>query len=182
MRRIRKRAQIKPQLFFRQNEAIRVPEVRLLDENDVHIGIMPTTEALAMARERGFDLVEINPKGLPPIAKIIEYGQFKYQKEKELKKQKVAQKKTDIKGVRLSARIGKHDMDVRLRSAKAFLEEGNKIKIEILLRGRERQHADIGEEQIRAFIKLLSEEVDVKIEQPVKRMGGQLTAIVASAK
>jgi len=182
LRRIRKKPTKKPSVFYRLNERIRVPELRVIDENDNHIGIMSTEEALRMAKERELDLIEINPKSIPPIAKISDFGQYKYQKEKELRKQKSSQKKTDTKGIRLSTRIGQHDFEVRLKQAKKFLAQDDKIKIEIILKGREKQYTDIAINQINEFINKLNKEKEIKIEQPAKRQGGQVTAIIEAAK
>jgi len=167
----------KPQFHYWINEKIIADKVRVIDEEDGHLGIMPLAEALNLAKQKELDLVNINPSSDPPTVKIIDFGRFKYQKEKELKKNKNV-KITETKGIRLSSRIGKHDLDVRLEQAKKFLEKGDKLKIEIILRGRERQHADVAQELISDFIKKIEEEIELKIEQPSKRQGSQVTAIV----
>ena len=164
--------------FFRCNEQIRAPEVRVIGPDGAHIGTLPTAEALKMAEERELDLVEINPKAQPPTAKIMDFGQFKYQKEKEAKKIKSQQKKSTIKGIRLSVRISEHDKNVRLEQSKKFLEEGNKVKIDIILRGRERQHPELAKEQIQGFIKQIEDKIKIKIEQNVIRQGNTVTAIL----
>lgn len=167
----------KPQFFYELNERIRAEEVRVIDEEEGHLGVMSREEALKLAREKEMDLIIINPTSAPPTVKITDYGRFKYQKEKELKKQKAA-KITETKGIRLSPRIGKHDLEVRLEQAKKFLEKGDKLKIEIILRGRERQHADVAENLINDFLNKINEEIELKTEQPTKRQGNQVTAIV----
>lgn len=154
----------------------------MVDEEGNFLGVMSKNEALALARGKDFDLVEVNPKSEPPLAKILDYGQFKYQKEKEMRKQRIAQKKTDTKGIRLSSRIGKHDLDTRLKQAKKFLGQGNKLKIEIILKGRERQHTDVAIEQIKNFIENLKQEMELKIEQSPQRQGRQVTAILNQIK
>lgn len=161
------------------NQQIRVPELRVIDENGEHLGIIPTHKALEIAKERELDLVEIAPKGNPPTAKILEYGQFKYEKEKELKKQKQAQKTTEIKGIRLSPRIGQHDLEVRKEKAKSFLEKGDKVQIEIILRGREKRFANLTKDVINGFIKALDEEIGVKVEQPITRQGAKLSTLIS---
>ncbi len=182
MRRVRKKPQKKPQELFKVNERIKSPELKVIDDEGNFLDAMPKQKALDLARQKELDLVEINPKANPPIAKILDYGQFKYQKEKEMRKQKASQKKTDTKGVRLSSKIGKHDIDVRLNQGKKFLEQGNKLKIEIILKGREKQHTGVAIEQIKEYIDEISKEMEIKVEQPVKRQGGQVTAIIAPAK
>ena len=140
MRRTWRKAKPKPEKRFRANEQIRIPQVFLIDENGERLGEIDTRDALERARDIGLDLVEVNPTARPPVAKIMDYGQFKYEQEKKKHKQKVAQKKVDTKGVRLSVRISKHDLELRIRQGKKFLSQGNKLKIEMVLRGRERAH------------------------------------------
>ena len=162
--------------LVRYNEWIRVPQVRVIDENGEHMDVMDTAKALAMARERGMDLVEINPGANPPVVKIIGYGQFKYQKEKEARKAKAHAKSVEVKGIRLSLRIGEHDLQVRRDQSKRFMDEGNRVRIEIILKGRERQHADLAQKIIQEFVASL---MDVRIDQPFARQGGILSMVVA---
>lgn len=167
------------EVHFRANDQIRVPEVRVIDENGENLGLLPTWQAIKEAENRGLDLVEVFPKGDVPTCKIMEYGQFKYEKEKELKKQKAAQKTNEIKGIRLSARIGQHDLDIRKEQAKAFLEKGHKIQVEIILRGRERQFTNLAKDVINQFIKDIDTEIGAKTEQPISVQGGKLSVIIA---
>jgi translation initiation factor IF-3 len=163
---------VEPQ--YRANEHIRVPEVRVIDENGKNVGVIPTAEALTLARERGFDLVEVMPNAQPPIAKFLDWGQFK-----EARKQKAHAHKVEVKGIRLSLRIGAHDRDVRLEKAKEFLEGGDRVQVEVILRGRERQFMDLAKQVMDSFVKGLDESVGVKIDQPFARQGGRLTVVVA---
>jgi len=169
-----------PKILYRVNHQIRVPEVRLIDENGAPAGVVPLSEALARAQTAELDLVEVSPKAVPPVAKILDYGQFKYQKEKELKAQKVKQKTGEIKGIRLSLRIGQHDFDIRLEQAKRFLSEDNKVKIEIILRGRERQYTGQAKENMESFATALGN--NVKVEQPFAAQGGKLSMVIAPVK
>ena len=139
------------------NEKIRAPQVAVIDEAGQSLGVKDTPEAIALARERGYDLVAVSPKSDPPVTKFLDYGKFKYQKEKEGQKTKARQKKVNIKTVKVSARIGQHDLEIRKKRASKFLEEGNKVKIELRLRGREHQHVDLAKEIINNFIKSLQE-------------------------
>ncbi|MFH1088930.1 MAG: translation initiation factor IF-3 [Candidatus Uhrbacteria bacterium] len=164
---------------YKTNREITAPELRVVDENDVSLGVISTAEAIRIAEERGFDLVEVSPKAEPPVAKILDHGQFRYQKEKEVRKQKVQSHEVDIKGVRLSVRIGEHDLTIRKAQAKKFLERGDKIRPEIVLRGREKAHAYLAEEIITNFIKALEEYFPLRVEQPINKQGGRITAIVA---
>lgn len=156
------------------NQAIRTPFLRLIDEDGNVLGVMETRKAMGLAQERGYDLVEVSPKANPPVAKFIDYGEYKYKKEKQ--EQKVRQKKVDVKGVRLSLRISKHDLDLRSKKAAEFLEEGHKVKIELMLRGREREHKELAEEIVNNFILSLGELA--KTEQSCQRQGGMITAII----
>lgn len=160
------------------NEQIRVNEVRVIDDEGQNLGVMPTPEAVRLAREKELDLVLVFPKAEPPIAKILDYGKFLYQKDKEARKQRAKQKKIEVKGVRLSLRIGAHDRDVRLDQAKGFLEAGDKVKIEIILKGRERQHAGMAREAIGQFIEALNQLIPTRIEQPLAFQGGRFSATV----
>lgn len=181
MRRIFHRKKIDHGPQFRANEWIRVPEVRVIDEQGKNLGIMATNLALGMARERGLDLVEVSPKEKPPITKFLDFGRFKYQKEKEARIQKAGAKKVEIKGVRLSLRIGEHDFEIRRKKALEFLNSGDKVQVEIILKGRERQHAALAAGVIRKFVDLLSSEVSVRIDQPLSYMGGRFTMTISKA-
>ena len=135
MRISRKKRPDKPLIpHYNTNEHIAVMEVRLLGVENENLGIMKTTEAQAKARELGVDLVEINPKADPPVCKLVEFTKFKYQKEKEAKKQKASSHESEIKGIRLSVRIGEHDLNVRISQAEGFLDSGDRVKAEIILR------------------------------------------------
>lgn len=151
----------------------------MIDEAGVNLGVLATPEALKIAAERGYDLVEVSPKENPPIAKLIDYGQFKYEREKEARKQKAHAKQVEVKGVRLSARIGEHDLETRRNKAREFLEAGNKIMVEVVLRGRERQHADLAEHVMKDFIASLQQFFPIRIEQPLTRQGGRMQILVA---
>lgn len=184
MRISRRRKHKKPQVvepIYRCNEQIRAPEVRVINSEGGNIGVMSTDEALQLAASKELDLVEVHPKAEPPIAKIMDYGQFKYQKEKEARKLRAKQHKVEVKGIRISVRISDHDLGVRLKQAKKFLKSGDKVKVEIVLRGRERRHPDLAKEQIEGFINELKKELEIKIEQPVKKQGGMVSALIAKA-
>jgi translation initiation factor IF-3 len=180
MRRTWRKAKPKPEKRFRANEQIRIPSVFLIDENGERLGEFNTAEALERARDIGLDLVEVNPTARPPVVKIMDYGQFKYEQEKKKHKQKVAQKKVDTKGVRLSVRISKHDFELRIRQAKKFLSQGNKLKIEMVLRGRERAHPGKAEEVVRDFVEEIKQEEELNIvtEQELTKQGGRFTMVI----
>ncbi len=164
--------------IFRANEQIMAPTVRVIDEEGTMLGELATAKALALAKERGFDLIEVSPKAVPPVCKFLDYGQFKYQKEKEARIQKARAKKVDVKGIRLSAKMSQHDMDIRSTQSKEFLAEGHKLKIEIMLRGREKEHGDLAFQRIEQFIAGLQQTYQLGLEQPITRSGGNVSAIV----
>jgi len=179
--RIHYRRRSKPQdqgTQYRANERIRVPEIRVIDEEGEMLGVMTTEKALAMARERELDLVEVSPKANPPVCKLIDYGAFKYQKDKEMRQQKAKAKKVEVKGIRLSVKMGDHDKNVRLVKALEFLKDKQKLKLEMILRGREKAHGDLAMQRIRDFIAELETHTPVYVEQDVKRQGGNVSAIV----
>lgn len=175
--RVRKpKIQIPP---FKVNELITAPTLMVIDENKQSVGVMSREDALKLAHEREMDLVEVFPKAEPPVAKLIDYGAFKYQKEKELRKQKAQSKEIEVKGVRLSVRISEHDLDVRFQQGKKFLERGDKVRVEIVLRGREKAHTDIAEEVVNRYIDMLRNAYPLRTEQPISKQGGRVTAVVA---
>lgn len=165
---------------FRFNEQIRNPEVYVIDENGENRGKINTADALAMAREAELDLVEVNPKGDAPVVKIMDYGQFKYEQEKRAHKQKVQQKKVELKCVRLSVRIGQHDLDMRVEQADKFLKRGDKLRIELMLKGREKQFPEKGAATVRDFVEILKKKEGLKlgIEQDLTRQGGRFNMVL----
>lgn len=162
---------------YKTNEKIEAPEVRLVTDDGAEV--MATYKALEIAEEAGLDLIEISPKANPPVCKIMDYGSFKYQKEKEIKKQRAAQKEVDTKGIRLTLRIGSGDMEVRRKQACKFLDKGNKVKIELVLRGREKAYRDRAKTIVEDFIKLLEEDYQLRIESPIKQAGNGMSATIA---
>ena len=118
---------------------IRVPQVRVRDEDGSQLGVMPTHQALAMAQERGFDLVEVAPTAAPPVAKFLDYGQYKYELTKRDKEAKRKQRAVEFKEVRLTPKIGIGDFETKVHRAIEFLEDGDRIKVTVRFRGRERR-------------------------------------------
>ena len=163
---------------FNINERIVAPEVRVLDNEGKNIGVMSTIAAIARAQELEMDLVEINPKANPPVTQIIGFSHFKYQKEKQAKKQKIQSHVSDLKGIRLSISIGDHDLEIRLNQSITFLDRGDKIKPEIILHGRENAKPSIAFDVLKKFHKKLSEKMEVKYEQEPTKQGNKVTAII----
>ena len=182
MRRTWRKAKPKPEKRFRSNEPIRVPSVFLIDENGERKGEVETQKALSQAREAELDLVEVNPTAKPPVVKIMDFGQFKYEQEKKAHKQKTQQKKIDTKGVRLSVRISKHDFRLRVDQGKKFLSKGDKLKIDLILKGRERQHPEKAVELIREYAAELEkdEELTINKEQDLTKQGGRFTMVLVN--
>lgn len=162
---------------FRVNEAIKAPEIFLIDEQGARLGAMPVEAARALAAERGYDLIEVSPLAQPPVCKLQNFAQLKYQSSKHLAKSKSKIKKVDIKGVRLSLRISPHDLEMRQQQAKKFLSKGDKVKVEIVLRGREKGRADLAVQVINDFTSKLE---GTTIEQPPARLGNRLSALVSN--
>lgn len=134
------------------NDKIRSKEVRLIDENGENHGIILTSKALAMAEESGLDLVVIGINQAPPVAKIMDYGKYRYELEKKAKEAKKKQHVVEVKEVKVRYKIDTHDYEVRLKSVKKFISQGNKVKIVVMLRGREMQHSTLAFDLIGRFL------------------------------
>lgn len=164
---------------YRLNNRIRVPELRVIDENGDNVGVISTQDALALAQEKGLDLVEVSPMAQPPVAKILDFNKLKYQEEKDRRKERASQKKVETKGIRLSFRISDHDAQVRMKQAEKFLGQDHKVKIEMILRGRERRHMDMAKENITKFIDEINQHTPVFVEQAIGAQGGKLSVLIA---
>ena len=151
--------------FKRINYQIRVPRIFLIDEVGNKLGETDTSEGMRMAEEKDLDLVEVSPNSHPPICKIMDWGKYLYQKQREQKKPKTQ----DIKVIRVSFKIGVHDKEIKIKKAKDFLKEGHKVKVSMMLRGRENVFATQAIESVKEFANGLSE--FGKIESQVKKMG-----------
>ena len=163
---------------IRINEEIRAREVRVIGQSGEQLGIMSSKEAFNLAQEAGLDLVEISPNAEPPVVKIIDWGKFQYQKMKEQQKNKRKAKQVELKQMRFGLKIGSGDLDIKLRKVKKFLSAGNKVKIQIVFKGREMAHKEIGFEMANKIISLLEEEAIV--EQKPQMAGRNLSLVVRS--
>jgi translation initiation factor IF-3 len=130
---------------------IRIPQVRVVDEEGAQLGVMPTPKALEMAQERGYDLVEVAPMASPPVVKFLDFGQYKYELTKREKEAKRKQRSVTFKEVRLTPKIGTGDFDTKVHRAIEFLEDGDRIKVTVRFRGRELTHPEIGRNLIARF-------------------------------
>ena len=129
-----------------------------------------------MAREKGLDLIEIAPNIRPPVCRIIDYGKYQYQKSKKEKEQKSKQKRIEVKGIRISLRIGQHDLETRTKQAEKFLNKGHKVRIEIILKGREKNLIDMAKEKLNQFIKTIP--LETKIEQEIRKQPRGLSVVI----
>lgn len=159
------------------NHRIRVPEVRVVGAEGDQLGVMETRQALRLAQEQGMDLVEIAPNAQPPVCRILDYGKYKYD---QAKKQKEAKKKAhtvDIKGIRMRYGTEAHDLEYRVKDARRFLEEGDKVQVTLIFRGREMSHPEIAKAQME---KLSAAVADVAVvERPPSIEGRRMTMLLA---
>ncbi|MEK7094923.1 MAG: translation initiation factor IF-3 [Patescibacteria group bacterium] len=169
-----------PELAFEANAKIRADELRVIGETGEMLGVMSRATALQLAEERESDLVVVSPKAVPPVAKLVNLGQFKYQKEKEARKQKAQSKQTETKVIRLTLRIGEHDQNVRMKRALEFLGRRDKVKGEIVLRGREKAHVELAKKILQTFMDKLTVAAGkpIQVEQPISYIAGRLTIVV----
>jgi translation initiation factor IF-3 len=151
--------------------------VFVIDDEGKQLGEMPILEAMALAREHLLDLVEVSPKAQPPVCRIMDYGKHLYQQSKQLRIAKAKQKKVEIKGIRIGFRTDTHDLDFKKVQANKFLKQGDKVKIDIVLRGREKAHQDMARENLQKFIATI--ETPYKVEDPIKRFPGGYNVTIA---
>ncbi|MDP8924769.1 MAG: translation initiation factor IF-3 [Chloroflexota bacterium] len=164
----------------RINRAIRVPEVRLIDEDGAQLGVVPTPQALEMARQRDLDLVEVAANAVPPVCKLLDYGRFKYEQTKKEREAKKHQHASELKELRLRPGTDEHDLDVRARNARRFIEEGHKVRLLVRFRGREAAHPEIARAQINRIAGSLR---DIAIiEQGPLMEGRSMFAVLARAR
>ena len=160
------------------NNQIRAQEVRVVDETGKQLGIMPLREALQIAQERSLDLAQVTEKVEPPVCKITDYGKYQYQQEKKERKTK-KQKGGELKGIRLTFNISQHDLETRAKAAAKFLKRGDKIKIELRLRGRERALGDFARGKVAKFLEVLKNLIPIKTERELKREPRGFTMIIS---
>jgi len=160
------------------NEQIRADKVRLIDPNGKQLGIFDLKQALEKAREAGLDLIKITDKTDPPVCKIMDYGKYLYQQEKKERRRQKTTKAGELKNIRLTFNISLHDLETRVRTAEKFLAKGNKVRIEMKLRGREKTHGDFAKQKINQFLEILQKSIPFKIERELKREPRGLTMII----
>ncbi|MBR1721275.1 MAG: translation initiation factor IF-3 [Treponema sp.] len=165
---------------LRINEQIRVREVRLVDDEGEKNGIIPTIEALKLAKERDLDLVEVSPNANPPVCKILNYGKYRFEQEKRLRDSRKAQKALKLKEIRMQPKIGAGDLDTKAKHVQEFLDEGDKVKVTIRFRGRELAHTELGYDVLNEVLKRLTEG-SYTIEKPAA-MEGRFMSMTLNAK
>ena len=161
----------------RVNEEIRVPQVRLIDQDGEMLGVMTAREALLRAYDVGMDLLEISPNAVPPVCKITDYGKYKYEQQKKANEARKKQKVVEIKEVKVRPNIDDHDYDVKMRAMKSFIGEGDKVKVTLRFRGREMAHQDLG---IRVLERIRNELGEtIKVEQMPRLENRQMIMVLA---
>jgi len=163
----------------RINEKIQVREVRLIDEKGEQRGIVPTVEALEMARRTGLDLVEVSPTASPPVCKLLDYGKYRFEQEKKLREAKKKQKLVKLKEIRMQPKIEEHDLAFKTKHIAEFLGEGFKVKVTIRFRGRELAHTERGRDVLNKVLEHLGESFIVD-KTPV--MEGRMMSMFISPK
>jgi translation initiation factor IF-3 len=161
----------------RVNEEIRVPQVRLIDQDGEMQGVLTTREAMLRAYSVGLDLVEISPNAEPPVAKILDFGKFKYEQQKKKNEAKKKQKVIEIKEIKVRPNIDENDYQVKMRAMKSFIEEGDKVKVTLRFRGREMAHQDIG---VRVLERIRTEmDQTSKVEQMPRMENRQMVMVLS---
>ncbi|MCW5716031.1 MAG: translation initiation factor IF-3 [Bauldia sp.] len=161
----------------RVNEEIRVPAVQLIGEDGGNLGPTPIEQAIAIAQAAGLDLVEISPNAVPPVAKVMDFGRFKYQSQKKAAEARKRQKVVEVKEIKMRPNIDTHDYDVKMKSMRRFFEEGDKVKVTLRFRGREMAHQELG---VKLLDRVKEETLtEAKVEAEPRLEGRQMVMILA---
>ncbi len=163
----------------RVNEQIRVREVRLVGEGGEQLGIVPTYEALRMARDKGLDLVEVAAQARPPVCRFMDYSRWKYEQSKRMKEARKKQKVQDVKEIKMRPTIDEHDFDVKAKATAKFLSEGDKVKATIMFRGREMAHLENGQKVLEQLLERVKE---VSIVERAPKIEGRNMIMVLSPR
>jgi translation initiation factor IF-3 len=164
---------------MRVNERIRVREIRVIDDTGQQVGIMTPQQALAIAREKGLDLVEISPTASPPVCRIMDYGKFQYLEQKRQRQAKKHQKVIEVKEIKFRPKVDEHDYQFKKKHIERFLSEGDKVKATIFFRGREMAHPEIGR---RILERLIEDLADVATPENMPRQEGNQMHTILSQK
>ena len=166
-----------PTPTFRVNHQIRIRQVRVIDNEGNQLGVIDTPDALAIARQRGLDLVEVAPAQRPPVCRILDFGKFKYEQKKKDHASKKRQHQTHIKEVRVRPNIASNDIAIKTRKARVFLEAGDKVLVNCLFRGRQMAHTDVGRRVLQEVVDILSD--IAKIERAPQMEGRRMTMLLS---
>lgn len=158
------------------NEQIRAREVRLIGADGKQIGVVPRDEALRQARAAGFDLVEVSPEAVPPVCRLLDFGKYQYEQDKRERESRKKQKKIEVKGVRISFKMSPHDRDLRKALATKFLKEGHRVRVEMVLRGREKALRAVGAQQLQRFLEDLAD--IARVEEPISWAPRGMAAVI----
>lgn len=164
---------------LRVNERIRISPVRLIDEEGEQVGIVATDEARDIAAEAGLDLVEVAPNSRPPVCRIMDYGKYKYEQARKAKEAKKKQHTVTVKEIKLRPKIEEHDYGFKMRHARRFLDDGDKVKFTLRFRGREMTHPELGERVLEKVKEDLGE--TIVVESDIRREGRTMTMLVGPA-
>lgn len=148
----------------------------MIDENGKNLGVVETSEALKLAQEKGLDLIEISPTAKPPVCRLMDSGKFKYELERSEREHGKKQKSSELKEIRIGFATGKHDLELRAGQAKKFLEKGDRVKIDMRLRGREKSHGQMALQKFSEFLKMIP--VEYNLESPPKRFPQGFMAVI----
>jgi translation initiation factor IF-3 len=165
---------------FAVNEKIRSPKVLVVDDEKTKIGLMLTRDALALAKEKGLDLVEVSPNSDPPVARIMDYGKFAYMQQKRNRDSKKKQAQTQLKEIKLRTKTEEHDLQTKLKKAKEFLTKGDRVKVHVVYRGREMAHPELGRTMMERVIKEL-EEIGAPMDRATMQGRALITVIAPSS-
>jgi translation initiation factor IF-3 len=165
------------QELYRVNRRIRVPQVRVIGADGQQLGVLDTSEALRIAEEAGLDLVEVSPKAMPPVCKIMDYGKFKYEDSKKRKEAKKHQSTVTYKEIKFRPKTDEHDLDFKVKHIRRFLLEGNKARLVVIFRGREIVHPETGQAMLKKVVDL-TQDIAV-VEQPPMMEGRRMLMIIS---
>lgn len=165
---------------LRLNHQITASTVRLLDADSRQIGVVTTSEALKIAQEKGYDLAEISPNAEPPVCKLLDWGKYLYEQDKQAAKNRKKQKNIEVKQIRMGLKIGQHDIEVKQKASRKFLDAGNKVKLTVRFKGREMARPELGEKVLDGFFEGLSD--IATIDQKPTMTGRDMSMVVSQIK
>ncbi|MBN1179158.1 MAG: translation initiation factor IF-3 [Anaerolineae bacterium] len=164
---------------YRINHQIRVPELRLIGPNREHVGVVSLQEAMSIAQEAGLDLVEVSPNAEPPVARVMDYGKFIYEQAKKEREARKTQKQTEVKEIRFRPKTNEQHRNMRVGSAREWLEEGMKVKVRVRFRGREITYPELAKEQLDEVAQMLT---DVAVVEQTPNLEGRTMLMILAPK